>query len=196
MLKEYLIIGLKTIERWCFNILNRRKYTDSEIKKIIKNMVILVDSREKKNENILSYLDKHKIKYEIMALPSGDYSFALEPIPELDLPHKMFFFDDIIIEKKNSLEELSGNFTQERERFNDEFIRCKAKHKYLLIENSSYKDLIEGKYNTKYNSKSFLGSLHSFNIRYQLEVVFMPEKELTPIFILATLQYYLRNITK
>lgn len=177
-------------------MLNRRKYTDLEIQKILKNMIILIDSREKANDHITSYFDKHKIKYEVMALPSGDYSFALEAMPELDLPYKLFFYNDILLERKNSLEELSGCFAQTRERFNHEWSRCYAKRKYLMIENATYKDLVDGNYNTQYNSKSFLGSLHSFNAKYGLEVVFMPEKELSPVFILATFQYYLRHLVK
>lgn len=177
-------------------MLNRRKYTDIEIQTILKNMIILVDSREKVNDHILSYFDKHKIKYEVMALPSGDYSFALEAIPELGIPHRLFFYNDALLERKNSLEELSGCFAQTRERFNHEWSRCYAKRKYLLIENASYEDLVEGRYNTNYNSKSFLGSLHSFNAKYGLEVVFMPNKNLTPVFILATFQYYLRYLIK
>lgn len=177
-------------------MLNRRKYTDSEIQKILKGMIILVDSREKANSHLLEYWEKHGIKYEVMGLPTGDYSFALESMPELDLPHKQFFYNDIILERKNSLEELSGCFSQTRERFNDEWSRCYAKRKYLLVENNTYEDLVNGRYNTQYNSKSFLGSLHSFNAKHGLEVVFMPNKELSPVFILATFQYYLRYLIK
>ena len=178
------------------NILNRRKYSDSEIQQILKYMIILVDSREKSNAHLLNYWDKHKIAYKIMALPAGDYSFALEAIPELDIPHCMYYYNDVIIERKNSLEELSGCFAHTRERFNDEWSRCYAKRRYLLIEDGSYKQLLNGEYNTNYGSKSFLGSLHSFNAKYGLEVVFMPDKELSPVFILATFQYYLRYLIK
>lgn len=177
-------------------ILNRRKYTDSEISKILKNIVMLVDSREKSNQHIIDYWDKHNIKHETMALPAGDYSFAVDAIPELDIPHRIYFYNDCVIERKNSLNELSGNFSQNRERFNDEWCRCRSKRRYLLIENASYEDLVMGRYDTKYNSKSFLGSLHSFNAKYGLEVVFMPNADLSPVFILATLQYYLRYLIK
>lgn len=177
-------------------MLNRRKYTDTEIQKILKNMIILVDSREKSASHITDYFDKHKIKYEVMTLPSGDYSFALEAMPELDLPYKTFYYNDVLLERKNSLEELSGCFAQTRERFNHEWSRCYAKRKYLMIENASYEDLVKGNYDTQYNSKSFLGSLHSFNAKYGLEVVFMPNKEMSPIFILGTFQYYLRHLIK
>ena len=108
-------------------MLNRRKYTDLEIQKILKNMIVLIDSREKANDHITSYFDKHKIKYEIMALPSGDYSFALEAIPELDLPHKTFYHNDVLLERKNSLEDLSGCFAQRRVPFNHERSLCYAK---------------------------------------------------------------------
>lgn len=177
-------------------MLNRRKYSDTEIQRILKNIVILVDSREKKADHILNYFDKHKIKYEVMALPSGDYSFALDAIPELDLTHKQYFYNDIILERKNSLTELSGCFSQTREQFNHEWSRCYARRKYLIIENNTYEDIIRGNYRSKYNSKSFLSSLHSFNAKYGLEMVFMPNAELTPVFILATCQYYLRYIIK
>ncbi len=162
----------------------------------MKNIVILVDTREKSNTHILDYWDKHKISYEQMALPSGDYSFALNPIGELDILHKQYFHNDIILERKNSLEELSGCFAQTRERFNDEWSRCYAKRKYLLIENGTYYDLVNGNYKTQYNSKSYLGSLHSFNAKYGLEIVFMPDKLLSPVYILATFQYYLRYLIK
>ena len=177
-------------------MLNRRKYTDLEIQKILKQIIVLIDSREKQSKHITDWFDAHKIRYEIMSLPAGDYSFALEEIPELDLQHRQYFYNDIIIERKNSLEELSGCFAQTRERFNDEWSRCYAKRKYLLIENATYKDLVDGNYNTQYNSKSFLGSLHSFNSKYGLEIMFMPDKNYSPIFILATFQYYLRFLIK
>ena len=177
-------------------MLNRRKYTDTEIAKILKNFIILVVSREKVNGHVLSYFDKHKIKYEIMALPSGDYSFALDAIPELDLPHKTYYYNDVLLERKNSLNELASCFSHTRERFNDEWSRCYARRKYLVVENNTYEDIINNNYDTQYNSKSFLGSLHSFNAKYGLEVVCMPNANITPVFILATCQYYLRYLIK
>jgi ERCC4-type nuclease len=158
-------------------------------------MVILVDSREKSSQHLFDYWNKHNIEYETLALPSGDYSFKLKAIPELGI-EESHFYNDIILERKNSLEELSGCFAQTRERFNDEWSRCYAKRKYLLIENATYEDLVNGKYNTQYSSKSFLGSLHSFNAKYDLQVMFMPNKEYSPIYILAVFQYYLRFLVK
>lgn len=95
-------------------MLNRRKYSDKELDKILskENIVILVDSREKANRHILDVFDKEGIQYRVTALESGDYTFELKAIPELDIPHTMDFRQDIMIERKNSLDEISGNFTR------------------------------------------------------------------------------------
>ena len=125
-------------------MLNRRKYSDKELNKILskENIIILVDSREKANSHILDVFDKEGIQYRVTALESGDYTFELKAIPELDIPHNMDFRQDVMIERKNSLDEISGNFTRGRERFNDEFGRAWAVKKYLLIEDGSYEKIL------------------------------------------------------
>ena len=37
------------------------KYTDTEIKNIMKTMTIIVDTREQRNEHIINYLKKKKV---------------------------------------------------------------------------------------------------------------------------------------
>jgi ERCC4-type nuclease len=159
-------------------------------------MVLLIDTREKSSKHLTNYWDSHKIEYESLALPSGDYSFKVKAMPDLGINEDLYFYQDIVLERKNSLEELSGCFAQTRERFNDEWSRCYAKRRYLLIENATYEDLVNGKYNTQYSSKSFLGSLHSFNTKYDLQIMFMPNKEYSAIYILGVFQYYLRYLVK
>lgn len=53
------------------------KFSVEEIKKLTKSMVILVDSREKKNTHILDYFRKQKIAYQVEKLEYGDYSFMI-----------------------------------------------------------------------------------------------------------------------
>lgn len=177
-------------------MLNRRKYTDKEIEQLLKSIVILIDSQEKSIKHLTDWFDKKKVAYKTMSLPSFDYSFMLPKNEELGIPFDQIFIDDCAIERKNSLEELSGNFSQGRVKFNDEFSRSRCKRKHLLIENGSYHDIIVGNYNTKYNSKSYLGSLHSFETKYDLHVRFMPDREDSATYILATFQYYLRYMLK
>ena len=40
-------------------------------------MIVLVDSREKKNSHILDYFRKQKIAYQVEKLEYGDYSFMI-----------------------------------------------------------------------------------------------------------------------
>ena len=97
------------------------KFSVEEIKKLTKSMVILVDSREKKNTHILDYFRKQKISFHTEKLEYGDYSFM---IPAAAAGGDIFFHRDCVVERKASLEELSGNLTGERERFEKEFLKA------------------------------------------------------------------------
>lgn len=177
-------------------MLEKYKYTETEQKKLLNSITIIVDVQEKVNNHITDYFDKHKISYIKKSLESGDYSFFLPKNEELAIPKDLYFHDDIFIERKNSAGELAGSFSQTRSRFESEFLRSQAKKKYLLIENAVYGDIIKHKYENDYNVKSYLGSLHSFNHKYNLEIVFMPDNSDSAAFIYGTFQYYLRNIIK
>jgi ERCC4-type nuclease len=177
-------------------MLDKFKYSELEQKELLKSMIIVVDSREKINSHVTDYYDKHNIPYIKQTLSFGDYSFMIPKNDELSIPRDISYSGDIIVERKASAEELSSNFSQTRTRFEEEFATAKAKRKYLLIENCNYSDIVDGKYKTNYNSKSYLGSLHSFNDKYDLQIVFMPDNKYTPIFIYGVFQYYFRNIIK
>lgn len=125
-----------------------------------------------------------------------DYSFYLPQNEELGIVKDLYFTKDIAFERKASLEELSVNLTKNRTRFEEEMATATTLYKYLIIENANYFDVANGNYRSEYNSKSFLGTLHSFNHKYDLQIVFMPDASFTPIYMYATMQYYLRNILK
>lgn len=177
-------------------MIERYKFTEEEQKKIIGSMVILVDTREKRNEHIIEYFDKHKINYVGKTMTAGDYSFYIEANEELAIPRPIYFDKSIFIERKANLEELAGNLTAHRTRFEEEFSLNPNTKKYLLIENANYSDLVNGNYDSKYNSKAYLGSLHSFNHRYNLQITFMPDNRYSAIYILGTFQYYLKNLIR
>lgn len=177
-------------------ILGKYKYTESEEKELLSSIVILVDTREKKNDHIIAYFDKYDIPYKKKALKQGDYSFFLPKNDALSIVRDTYFDSEIIIERKANLNELSNNLSNDRSRFEEEFSIAKAHKKYLLIENANYSDVVQGNYDTQYNKKSFLASLHSFNHKYDLEIVFIPDHNYTPIYIYGTMQYYLRNQLK
>lgn len=170
------------------------KYTNTEIDKLLENIVILIDTREKANIHIIEYLEDKNIKYKKRKLDHGDYSCYLEADKELGIYRDMYFIDTISIERKASLEELSGNLTQDRQRFENELIRSKGKL-ILLIENSTYEDIILGNYKTKYNPLSFIASLKTYEARYSIETNFINNK-FTGNFINMTLRYHVREILK
>lgn len=163
---------------------------------MLKSVTVLVDTREKCADHITSYFENHHIPYKIKGLTALDYSFCLPQNEELGIVKDLYFTKDIAFERKASLEELSVNLTKNRTRFEEEMATSTTLYKYLIIENANYFDVANGNYRSEYNSKSFLGTLHSFNHKYDLQIVFMPDASFTPIYMYATMQYYLRNILK
>ena len=97
----------------------RFKFTDAEIKKILKNLVIIVDSREQKATPYLKWFDRNNLKYidkeeakkmkkeKFYHLDHGDYSAMLPAgsIPGID--REIWFDRDIVIEKKGSIKEFA-----------------------------------------------------------------------------------------
>lgn len=176
-------------------MLSNYKYTDKEMEELISSMIILVDSREKVNNHILDYFDRKKINYKKKALDYGDYSFMIPTNENLSIPRDLYFNNQIVIERKASLEEISNNLTKERDRFEKEL--CLApKTKVVLIENADYSDIATGNYDTQYNKKSFWASIHSFWFKYNVPFFFMPNKEYSGLFIRGYFEYYLKNYFK
>ena len=164
------------------------KLTDKEIAKIIKESKVIVDTREQKNEHILEYFDKNNILWKFQKLDSGDYS--------LELPEKYKHLNEfVIIEKKNSLSEIAGNFTKGRERFYREFERANDKKKHLVIEDATWKKVLVENYRSEMSSNSMIASILSFSIKYNMPVWFVGKSE-SPMLIWKLLYYELREKLK
>lgn len=172
------------------------KYTEAELKKLLKSIVILVDTREheSKNDHILKWFDDNEIKYKKIKLSGGDYSFYLPANEGLGIFRDHYYEGKISIERKNSVDELIGNFATDRNRIEDEFLRHQGKM-ILIIEEGTYSDIRNGNYRSKYNSKSAIGTLHSLSIRYDIPFIFL-NKEDTGCFIYCYFYYYLRDLIK
>ena len=128
-------------------------------------------------------------------MTNGDYSFYVPPNSALNIDRCLDFSHEIMIERKANLDELAGNFTTSRARFQEEMATFDGK-KYLLIENSQFQDIVTHKYDSKFSPKAYLASVHAFNHRYNLEIMFMPNREYSPIWIYGTFVYYLKNIMR
>lgn len=169
------------------------KYSDKDIKQMLKQLTVLIDSREKANSHITDYLTKNHIPYETTTLNYGDYSCKI-----LTSTGSIYFHDSIVIERKNSLEELSGNLTRDRERFEREFLRagndgCKV---YLMVEDiGGYSSIINHSYKTEFKPNAFMASLKAWETRFNLNVQFI-DRQYAGYFILSTLKYFAKEMLK
>lgn len=168
-------------------------YTDKEKKEILNNMVILVDTREQENKHILEAFNKKKIKFKEKKLDFGDYSFMLPAMPEYGITKPLLFDNEIVVERKGSLTELSGNLTKDRERFEKELIRKKDTKFYLMIEDGSWEMIQAGKYRSEYNPASFLATLNAYIARYCINIDFVT-KDYAGTYIFALFNYHLREV--
>jgi len=172
------------------------RYTKSELKELLQSLTLLVDTREQKNKHIKFYLDKKKINYKSKKLDFGDYSFMLPANEQLGIMRDIYFNDQLAVERKASLTELSNNFTHDRTQFENELIRSGSSKMILMIENAQgYKDIIQHNYRTGYKPKSFIGTLHSFKHRYNLEINFI-QPEFAGNYIYYSFYYWLREYLK
>jgi len=82
--------------------------------------MIICDSREKKNQHILRYLEYWNIPYEVRKLETGDY---------MDDTNQ-----NLVIDRKQNLDELCGNlFSPDKSRFWREVRRSKEEHLRLIF---------------------------------------------------------------
>lgn len=171
------------------------RYTEKEIKELLKTLTVIVDTREQENSWVTDYFNSKKIPYISEKLDFGDYSAFIPANSEFGIPRNIYFNNKIVVERKNSLEELSGTIST-RDRFESELLRAKGKKFILMVEESQgYEKIIEHKYKTDYNEKAFLATIFTFQHRYGMDINFI-DKKYSGLFIYQQLYYYIRTILK
>ena len=131
--------------------------------------MLTCDSRERKNEHILRYFDRHGIDYEIRKLDVGDYMLEGN--------------DTISVDRKASVDELASNmlnrndharFLREAKRAADSGVKL-----IVLLETSKYKaipDLRE--WRSKYSGitgRALMDAVYKTHISYGVEFLFCPK---------------------
>ena len=161
-----------------------KHWTDKELTEELKRLTIICDTREQ-DRHVSEYFEKNKIPTITRKLDTGDYSCQLEGVS---------FEREIVVERKHNLDEICGNFTTERERFEREFIRAKAygTKVHLIIENASWSDVFLGNYRSKLPSKSLVGSLLSWMVRFNVSVTFCKPNETARI-VFGIMYYHVRE---
>lgn len=169
------------------------KFSLSQVKDLEKNIVILIDTREKKNEHIINYFEKVGIKYKYQKLDYGDYSFMLSS--DNGLANEVYFHDEIVVERKASLEELSSNLTHKRQQFEKELLKAKSDDCkfFLAVENPiGINAIMEHGYNTEMKPISFVASLQAYEQRYNVHLGFL-DKRYVGYYIQSTFKYFMRE---
>lgn len=163
---------------------------ESEVKKCLKSIKIIVDDREKDTPLLYQRLSSFPCEHERKHLSFGDYT------AEVTLPNGNAFSlaDKVTIERKADLTEICGNFTTNRARFAREFERAKAVGAkiYILIENGSWEKIHRGAYRSKMAPASLLGSLTTWLARYNCQILFC-ESTTTPWLVHAVLLHEMRE---
>lgn len=157
---------------------------------------VIVDTREKQIDHIIKAFEKNNIKYERRALPIGDYI--------IEGPRG--YVPNVVIERKNSIDELTINLLDKatvdengNNRFIRELIRAKKANKklILLIEDEKfYINLLTGNYRSKVNPRAARGMILSLESKFRnLSIVWMSKKEVAS-YIHSILYYAIREDLK
>ena len=131
--------------------------------------MLTCDSRERKNEHILRYFDRHGIDYEIRKLDVGDYMLEGN--------------DTISVDRKASVDELASNmlnrndharFLREAKRAADSGIKL-----IVLLETSKYKSIPDlATWRSKYSGitgRALMDAVYKTHISYGVEFLFCPK---------------------
>lgn len=166
----------------------KRHWTEAELTEKLKKLTIIADSREQVNDHLVEWWDQKHIPHITRKLDIGDYSAQID---DLTLE------EDIVIERKRNLDEIAVNFSASRERFEREFLRAKANGTkvFLIIENATWEDIYLHNYRSQLSEKSFIASLMSFQIRFNITILFCAPQN-TPRLIYGLLYYAAREQLK
>ena len=147
-----------------------------EVNACLRSMEIIVDTREHPTgKQSQRRYEAFQCEHRRQKLNYGDYAYNCilpsgKPLYEKGKP----IDPDVVIERKMNLEELSQCFCQGRKRFEREMVRASDQGAkiYLLVENATYENLLNGKYKTKFNPEAFSASLFAWMARYNITPVF------------------------
>ena len=131
--------------------------------------MLTCDSRERKNEHILRYFDRHGIDYEIRKLDVGDYMLEGN--------------DTISVDRKASIDELASNLLnrEDKSRFMREVRRAKESglHLVVLIESNKYHQIADlASWKSKYSGitgRALMDAVYKTHISYGVEFLFCPK---------------------
>ncbi|EOO23475.1 hypothetical protein IIU_07036 [Bacillus cereus VD133] len=148
------------------------RYSEKELKEIMDTLEIIVDTREQKNQHVLDYFRKKKVPFKIRTMKTCDYSAMIPKNIEMGITRDIYLSAGL--ERKNGVDELVESI-KDRTRFENELIRASKNPFVLYVEDSQgYQKILKGEYRSKYKPEALLGSLKTFEVRYNFSTVFLP----------------------
>lgn len=140
-----------------------------DIESTLKTMVIFTDSNEQKTDRARQRYAQFGCPHKRKKLNFGDYSCQVT-LPNGEV-HS--FEEEFSVERKMDWSELCNCFTWERERFEREFERAKAKNAklYLLVEDATLDDAYSGNYRSQTTPASLTASIFAWLARYNCQII-------------------------
>lgn len=146
-----------------------------DVEQILDTMTILHDTREQQTDQARRRYKAFGVPTEKAVLDYGDYTYnATFPNGGKLYDTNERIFPACAIERKMNLDELAMCFTRERKRFAAEMQRAwsHGSRMYLLVEDATWENLLNGKYRSRFNADAFVGSLTAWTVRYGLIPIF------------------------
>lgn len=143
--------------------------TGAKIERLLKNMTVIVDTREHQNPQALKRQCAFGVPFIRRKLDFGDYSAYFEVDGEVYSLEKR-----VVIERKCCMDEIAMCYTSQRKRFKAEFERAynAGAKTYLLIENASWEKAYAGIYKSKITPQALIASLTTWLARYNCQLIF------------------------
>jgi len=165
-------------------------YTHTEQKEILKNLTVLVDTREQETDALKRRLEGLECPSRRTALSYGDYSAE----SQIEGKELISLQTKCVIERKMNIDEICGNFTKGRERFAREFERalndgCQV---HLIIEGCNWEKIFNGGYKSQLTPQALTASLLCWLDRYNFHLHFC-KAETTPRLIYKILYYAMKK---
>ena len=140
-----------------------------DLEKTLSTIVYIFDSREKKNDHIKAYFEKHGIPFKVQKLNEGDYQIEGK--------------QDRTVDRKQNMQEMYNCVVNDKSRFMKEVRRCYQKGIKLLVlveHGGQIKSLADvPKWVPKYgtiSSREIAERLYRLHISYGVEIIFCDKR--------------------
>ena len=135
------------------------KFNKKEIKSILDNLIICVDSREQSNQHIIDFFDKKKVRYVVEKLPFGDYSCKIKAGSFEGQEKDIYFTNDFVVERKANIDEICSNLKEDASRLKKELAHLNKYdiEFYIFLEDENYElNLRNSNYRSQYDAYTLM----------------------------------------